>query len=194
MTNSSPAHDSLTLLAPNDQKQWLIDHIPYRVRAVLPGIGMIAPWQVNAEPADKADLITRRCRGDAIWEGRLTSMRWLIMFVGISAKGDKWEPVRPRIHDRDKDVFITRIDGGQTQLFPPGDDARRLAKVWAGCSKATAHPTYRTAHPNVNEPELVTALTLVVEHLQRTIYAKVGKKLVDLVLTEKTPKELLAEW
>jgi len=80
------------------------------------------------------------------------------------------------------------------RLFPPGDDAKALAKVWAGCSKATAHPTNRTSHPKVNEPELRAALKLVVEHLKSTIYAKAGKNLIDFVLTMKTPDELLTGW
>lgn len=127
-------------------------------------------------------------------QGRLARMRWLIMFVGVSAKRVTFEPERPLIHDRDKDVFITRIDGGKMGLFPPGADAKTLAEVWAGCSKATAHPTNRTARPKVNEPELAAALKLVVEHLQGTIYAKAGKNLIDFVRTKKTPKELPAEW
>jgi hypothetical protein len=108
--------------------------------------------------------------------------------------GSNWEPARPSIFDRDKDVFITRIDGGQLRLFPLDDNAKILARVWAGCSKATAHPTNRTAHPKVDEPELAAALTLVVTHLQDTIYAKVGKSLIDFVLTMKSAQQLLAEW
>lgn len=193
MTNSSTPHDSLTLLSPDDQKQWLVEHIPHRVRVILPGIRMTGAWAVNPEADDSTDPIAFRCRGDAIWEGRLTSMRWLIMLVGISATGAKGEPARPCIRDRDKDVFITRIDGGQMRLFPSGDDAKTLALVWAGCSKATAHPT-NCAHPEVDEPELAAALTLVVAHLQSTIYAKAGKSLINFVLTTKSPKQLLAEW
>ena len=121
-------------------------------------------------------------------------MRWLIMLVGISATGENWEPTRPTILDREKDVFITRIDGGQMQLFPAGDNAKILASVWAGCSKATAHPTNRTAHPKVDEPELAAVLTLIVAHLQSTVYTKAGKSLIDFVLTMKSSQQLLAEW
>lgn len=129
-----------------------------------------------------------------MWEGRLAAIRWLIMFAGISAVGDNFEPVRPKIHNRNTDVFITQIDGGHMKLFPNGDNAKFLARVWAGCSKATAHPTNGTAHPEIKERELATALETIATHLQNTIYARAEKSLIDFVLTAKTPQQLRAEW
>jgi hypothetical protein len=187
-------HDALSLLLPEDQRQWLAEHIPHRVRAVLPGIPILGNWKPEWNATIETDPITWRCMGNSMWEGRLTSMRWLIMLVGISAKGDKWEPWRPTVYDKDKDVFITRIDGGQGQLFPFDEEGKKLALVWAGCSKATAHPTNRTSHPDVYEPQLAEPLVIVMNHLQETIYAKAGKSLIDFTVTMKTPQQLLAEW
>jgi hypothetical protein len=195
MKNQYTALSSLPLLLPDDQKRWLIDHIPYRIRAVLPGIRMPGKWAVNLAANAKAGDLPFRCMGDSIWEGRLASMRWLILFVGISAKAGTWAPTRPRPYKESQGVFITRIEGGQMGLFPQtSPDAKTLAHIWAGCSKASSHPTNRIDHPKVNEPELVAALEIVIRHLQNTIYSKAGKNLIDYVLTIKKPEQLLAEW
>jgi hypothetical protein len=194
MTPESNPHDSLPLLSSADQKEWLIEHIPHRVRSVLPGIPMAAPWNMEWNLVARASPIVIRGMGNAIWEGRAAAMRWLTMFVGISASRDTWTATRPSIADKDKDVFITRFDGGKDKLFPFGAEAEILAQVWAGCSKAVAHPTNRTNHPRINELELAQALTLVIGHLQTSIYATAGKNLIDFTLTEKTAKQLHAEW
>jgi hypothetical protein len=143
---------------------------------------MKAPWNIEMGFAPTADSITRRCIGDSVWEGRLGAMRWLILFIGIAEGGGV--PIRPRRHPSGTDVFIDDIQIGAF-VDLESRKAQYLARIYKGCSQASGHPTDATNHPNVNERQLVKALTLVIDHLQRTIYAKNKRNLEFHTLTEK---------
>jgi hypothetical protein len=185
--------DALEPLSEEDKKEWMVRHIPHRIRAVLPGTPMNVEWAIGGH-VDYESMLTWRCEGNSRWEGRLTSMRWLIYFVGVTA-GMKGNATRPLVFDEKTDVYITRFKGAdKTALFPFGKDAEMLAQVWSGCSKATSHPTNRTNHPKVESDELAAALTVVIPHIQKHVYAPFGKRLVDLTMTMKSEDELLAEW
>ena len=175
-------------LGPKDQEDYLVQHIPHRVRAVLADIPAIGAWRlppllvVNTP----TNLIVNRCYGNGVHEGRLTAMRWLVMFVGITYSDATRGPTVYRLKDPLKDVRIDRMDGGE--LFEPHRaDALILAKVQDGCSKATSHPTIGTNHFKVEPPQLAEALNVVVDHLQRTIYGHKKLRLIDEVMRTHGP-------
>jgi len=108
----------------------------------------------------------------------MAAMRWLIYFIGVQGRSKK--PC-PFFLDRDTDMRIDRLDGGETYDLsdPKRPDAVMLEEIWRGCSQATSHPTEGTNHPNVEPPRLAAALTLVMGHLQKTVYAHKGRSLLD---------------
>src|SRR5258708_1253885 len=94
---------------PSDQEQWLVQHIPHRLRVCL----AYSDLQEKLMP-DTADQETRKkigwhCVLTAAFEGRMAAIRWLIEFVGIRDR--KGKPDRPNRHSTD--VSITSIKGGQ---------------------------------------------------------------------------------
>jgi hypothetical protein len=165
------------LLPPDKQLRWLIEHIPHRIRAVLPGLPMSVPWLLTSQKLvleNDADRIAMRCSGNSAWEGRMTAMRWLIMFVGIQEENGVATETRLR---KSTDVRIDFIKGGVTvTLSRP--EALKMARVWRGCSQATSHPTQDTNHPDVREKSLAEALGIVIDHLQRTIYSANGRSVL----------------
>ena len=84
-----------------------------------------------------------------------------------------------------EDVRIDDLDGGELfDLCNPS--ARLLADVWKGCSQASSHATSQYNHPAVSDrKELPDALTIVLNHLQETIYNRAGKKVRDCVLKSR---------
>ncbi len=124
------------------------------------------------------DRISWHCATDSIWEGRLAATRWLIEFVGIKAHNGN-----PAVKEkRGKDVRIDDFDGGSL-LSHTSPEARLLADVWKGCSQASSHATEEYNHPSVDDKtELPAALTIILNHLQSTIYQKAGKNIRDSVL------------
>jgi hypothetical protein len=84
-----------------------------------------------------------------------------------------------------KDVRIDDLDGGKLfDLFSP--HAQLLADVWKGCSQASSHATNEYSHPAVSDQkELPDALTIILNHLQDTIYNQASKKVSDCVLKSK---------
>lgn len=168
----------LQQLPPEKQERWLIEHIPHRIRAVLPGLPMHAPWNLMRkklvlETID--DQIAFRCTGNSVWEGRMTAMRWLILFVGIQEEGGFAIEARLR---KPTDMRIDAIRGGLV-LTPSRPEAQKLALIWKGCSQATSHPTQDTNHPDVSERPLAEALEIVIEHLQTTIYSANRRSLLQ---------------
>jgi hypothetical protein len=80
-----------------EQNEWLVKHIPHRVRAATARLQMEkSPLQVQAlidpEGRDEKDKIYWRCATDSIWEGRLAATRWLIEFVGIKRSEKNGQP------------------------------------------------------------------------------------------------------
>lgn len=168
------------LLGQTIQNQWLVQHIPHRIRAVLPGIPMRSPWFLNLSGHMHLDPFSWRCVGNSMWEGRLTAIRWLILFVGISANR-QLQPIVAEMKHPQFDVRIDRFTGGRL-LSPTTPEGRTLAQVYAGCSKATAHPTEGTNHPDTSEIALAGALHIVLPHLESTIYAANGLDLRNFCL------------
>ncbi len=162
----------LTPVSDAERQKWLTRDIPDRIRACLYELPMPAPWRLPLVSVSHfAPEIG--CLLAGTHEGRMTAMRWLILFVGL--KGDrKWRPVVEEI-ERDTDMRIDRLGGS---LFPVGRaESHRLSKIWIGCSQATSHPTLGTNHPPVDPTALAEALQLIVDHLQRELYAKHGRDL-----------------
>lgn len=156
------------MLGPAEQNEWLVKHIPHRIRAVAAGIQMQPPWYVPIPKfEEKSDPAALHCVWAAIHEGRLAAIRWLIEFLGISEQNGTAVKAQLRgLHD----VRIDSIAGGK--LFPRGQpNAVKLAKIWKGCSQASSHATSGSCHPDVNDEKLAEALAVIIEHLERTIYA-----------------------
>jgi hypothetical protein len=58
--------------------------------------------------------------------------------------------------------------------------------VWKGCSQASSHATNEYNHPAGNDQkELPDALTMILNHLQDTVYNKASKSVSDCVLKSK---------
>lgn len=142
-------------------------HIPHRVRAAwarLPSLtkelspGLTLP----VEPEARNYLIWRRCETDSIWEGRRAAMRWLIEFIGLHG---------PETHS--DSCRITRFNGGRP-FDKVSADGEFLETVWQTCTKATSHSTYQSGHVPLDDAELDRALTLIIDHLDQTIYRAAG--------------------
>jgi len=167
-------------MTPQEQREWLLGHIPYRIRAVLPGIPMKAPWLVQVEPTIMQPRpFPNHCVWAALHEGRLAAMRWLIEFVGIKEKEGHAVNSKSR-SPRVTDAYIDAFPGGI--LFTPSRvDAQILASLWKGCSQASGHATHGTNHPDVSDRRLAEALTVIIAHLEQTIYRANGINLFDAV-------------
>lgn len=153
------------------QKEWLVTHLPHRVRAAMARL----PFQdelLKSISAAEAPEIRVRCDGNAIWEGRLAAVRWLIEFIGV--KEDRsGKPARPK--PRGADSSIVQLAGGRLfDLMAP--EAVFLARLWKGCSQAGSHATHASGHPPVNEAQLDHAMRIVTAHLDATIYASHSRK------------------
>ena len=109
-----------------------------------------------------------RCETDAIWEGRIIAMRWLVELVGLTQ--DKNGNPIAKIQKFPSDFLIQFLPGG-IRISPSSTGATTLAKVWKGSTQRTSHPTYNSSHPPVNEQELQDALAVIVHHLEKTGYA-----------------------
>lgn len=127
-------------------------------------------------PTDQ-DKIFWRCATDSIWEGRLTATRWLIEFVGI--KQDKNGNPAPKRPSR-SDVLLADLGGALLAHDTP--QGKFLADVWKGCSQASSHATSAYNHNPVNENELVRTLTIIIDHLQSTLYQGARENIRDYVL------------
>ena len=157
------------------QHKWLVQHIPHRIRAALPREShqMPHPWTVKMHlPA----LVPVRCIANSVHEGRHGALRWLIYFVGITEQNGK--AIKTRFTTNPTDVWIERFKTGSLfDLNSP--DAVKLALVWRGCTQATGHPTEGTQHPDIREAKMNGALLIIIDHLQKTIYAAQGRSLGD---------------
>ena len=162
-----------------EQRRWLVDHIPYRIRAVLTGLPIDPPWRIPLSSGGmQRDPLANACAWAAIHEGRLSAMRWLIGFIGIKMDRNGGPGASKR--GRDTDTFISDLPGG-VRFDPNADGADTLATVWLGCSQAGGHATHGTEHPDISDTRLAAALFLVLTHLERSIYAKAGINLIELI-------------
>ena len=138
----------------------------------------------DCEPLNASGCRGAPCATDSIWEGRLAATRWLVEFIGIKRDGNG-KATEHKKQKGSKDVRIDNFDGGK--LFDLADpNAQLLADVWKGCSQASSHATNEYNHPAVSDrKELPAALTIVLNHLQDTIYSRAGKQVRDCVLKSK---------
>lgn len=161
-------------MTPDNETKWLVEHIPHRVHASLARL----PLQndIIRDLGKDPRRFMERCDYDAIMQGRLAGIRWLIEFIGLSDYRGK--PDRP--NRKPKDISIIQIQGGkEIDLSLP--EAEKLRKVWLGCSQATGHPTDGSNHPPVDEKALDEATRIIVNHLDSTIYAAAQRRLADVL-------------
>jgi hypothetical protein len=160
-------------------QKWLHQHIPHRLGGALAGCQSISgDWKMPPIPAMSGHPYHVWCLCRAIDEGQRVTMRWLIELVGISGTDPKTGlPNRPTL--RPGTVTLELLGGTSFDLKK--DKAKVLSRVWKGCSQATGHPTTNTNHWPIGDQELATALLLVIDHLQSTLYAPNGLKLFEIM-------------
>jgi len=143
---------------------------------------MPSPWG-NPALEIKPGGRPKYCNDRSVDEGRHIAMRWLIEFVGIAdTRVTKEIPDRPKPKRKKEaqQVMINRFKGGD--LFDnTTTDAKILSKLWKGCTQASSHPTIETGHPDIDPPDLAKGLVIIIAHLEKTIYAKNGYDLLDVV-------------
>jgi hypothetical protein len=169
-SRSKAANEAQTrpLLTSTDVEEWLACHVPYRVRASLTGLALQDEFLPPDADEERRRKIAEHCFKSSAWEGRLVAVRWLIEFIGAAEDPDS-DPMKKK-KTRTTDVVIVQLPG--VEKFPrASDDAKFLFKVWKGCSQASGHPTRATNHPSVDPEKLDKALRIIVQHLERTIYA-----------------------
>lgn len=173
----------------HEQREWICRHIPHRVRAAIARLPMessLLRVQASIDPPRLTDQdeIYWRCATNSIWAGRLAATRWLIEFIGIK-QGKNGKAMRAKKQQGSQDVRIDNIDGGI--LFDvDGAEAQFLADVWKGCSQASSHATNQYDHPSVSDQSaLPAAVTLILNHLQNTIYLRANVNLRDCVLNSR---------
>ena len=153
--------------------------------ARLPMENSLLHVKASTDPERRTDQdeVYWRCATGSIWEGRLAATRWLIEFIRIKRHSNS--KAIEHTKQKAKDVRIDDLDGGK--LFDLSDpNAQLLADVWKGCSQASTHATNEYNHPAVSDrKELPAALTIVVNHLQDTIYSRASKQIGDCVLKSK---------
>ncbi|MEA2711826.1 MAG: hypothetical protein QOF78_4427 [Phycisphaerales bacterium] len=177
------------------QKRWLETEIPYRIRAVLAQMPYL--WALTPNEADplREDYYTirGRCLGDAAWEGRLVAMRWLIEFIGIKRNLADTQAV-PATPDLRRFPFEKRVTdfGSQFHLFnsqgTKAAQAEFLSKIWKGCSQSSMHVTEGSNHWPVEPPDLESALRIVLDYLDATIYSSTGHNALHYAL-KAAPKK-----
>jgi hypothetical protein len=97
----------------------------------------------------------------------MAAIRWLIDFIGIRDKEGK--PARPRRWG-DHDVSITSLPGGR-EIDLSSHEAEFLRRVWKGCSQSSSHATHDSKHFPVDARTLEKAMRMIVNHLNKTVYA-----------------------
>jgi len=186
------------MLSQDDQNRWMFDHIPYRVRVAISRLNDLDDSILGVKafikepvPESQEQAVYRRCETDAIWEGRLTAIRWLIEFVGVKQRRKDGKAIRCDVDQKEgSDVRITHIQGGIFFDLTKEAEAQRLANIWKGCTQASSHAT-NANHLPVDDKTAAEALKIVLRHLQETIYA--GKNLGDYVLTTDPPEKWLGQ-
>ena len=165
-------------LNPEEQDQWLAEHVPYRVRASLTDLDFQNEFMPLDADKQTREKILLHCLQSSVVEGRLAAMRWLIEFVGVA--GDcEGNPKTPD-NRRASDIQITQLGGKQIDL--ESVEAKVLSKVWKACSQASGHPTQGTNHPSLDLKVLNEALRMIIRHLENTIYNSGTRKLQDEVM------------
>jgi len=172
------------LTDPVEINDWLEKNIPHRIRACLAittrlgdRLGGLPEWPIKTDN----ERIARRCETDAIWEGRIAAMRWLIELVGLTRDRNGNPIAKPRNPNNSTDFFLDDLPGG-TLIAQTSTEAPTLATVWKGSTQGSSHPTLNSGHPPVNEPELAAALDVIIKHLGATVYKALGKDVLTVAL------------
>ncbi|MEK6701393.1 MAG: hypothetical protein AABZ53_03955 [Planctomycetota bacterium] len=154
-------------MTPTEEKQWLEEHIPHRIRVMLASTAELSACRTNGEPSFNDDVV-ERCWTDAVWEGRLSALRWLCEFVGVQMGFKSGQAERPKAWPTDTNV--RHLSGGV--LLPlPSPEADLLAKAWKACTQGSVHPTHNSNHPRIDDPERTKAFEIIKNHLSTTVYS-----------------------
>ena len=163
------------LTSKEKQSEWLNQHLPHRLRAGLVGTALLTNLAGTRVSKAAGKELHQRCFHNAAWEGRLASVRWLIEFIGVQWDSRQNKPKVP-LRSGPFDVWIEDLDGGvRFDILSP--EAVELAKIWKGCSQATAHPTDSSNHPDVSQPQLERAMEIIHRHLDATVFKAAGSEL-----------------
>lgn len=148
-------HPPLTdKLAGDTPQQWLSKHLPHRVRVMLAGtkrLNEILPPSANVQEVQQpcqdgpweprqCQMTTERtrqqCEKNAIWEGRLSTLRWFIEFIGARDEANnsksKYEDARlSRLCE------MLHLDPHKLKLSEP--EKEYLERFWQACSRRCVH-------------------------------------------------------
>ena len=125
----------MQLLEDIEIERWLLQHIPYRVRAALAGcLNIEGDWKMPPVSAAFGDAFHICCIGSAVGEGKRVAMRWLIELIGIAGTDQKTGlPNRPTIRFGTVTLEMLGTQSFDVKL----DKAKFLSNVWKGCSQAS---------------------------------------------------------
>lgn len=162
-----------------DSNRWLTEHIPYRIRAGVCASRLMIRY--GLESLDLQTTASGLCYHHAIHQGRMAAIRWLIEFIGIKGKRERGQ-LRAVASDAARNM---RLDFGIGKLGAPyfpteHHSAIKLAEVWESCARAVGHPTEGTVH-DVEDETLASAMELILDHLERTIYAPPKRSMKDVL-------------
>lgn len=171
----------ITPITPADIQDWLFrstptkprNHVPHRIRALWANLASLDQRQKSSPESissTRVQRIRRRCETDAIWEGRIAALRWLIEFIEIKPA--------PK-HEKDA---CKASDFYGAVPFSPGKDLDDLADYWMSCTKATSHATHASGHTDLNDAVFDKARTLICSHLNATIYKNLKTTVEDEAL------------
>lgn len=153
-------------------RQWLVLHIPHRMRILFASTGELDNLRPKGRPS-WPDLIVKRCWTDAVWDGRLVAMRWSCEFVGItmdkSGNPQKHDVSQSKDPRREHDINITALPAGQL-IDVHSDDATVIAKAWKATTQISLHPTHDSNPPPIDDNARSNAFRIIREHLTNTIY------------------------
>lgn len=154
-------------MTPSEEQQWLQEHIPHRIRVMLASTEELSKLRASGKPSF-GDSVVERCWTDAVWEGRLSALRWLCEFVGVQMGFKSGKPEAPKL--RGADINIRHLGGGA--LIPLSSaEAGVLAKAWKACTQASLHPTNNSGHPPIDDAERTAAFDIIKTHLGATVYS-----------------------
>jgi hypothetical protein len=158
-------------LTPEQQDQWLEQHIKTRICAALASVSLVRRMQESLPLSSNSERTQLEFVFHAVWEGRQAALRWLIEFLGV-AQGRDGKPKAPAIQS--DDVRITDLAGG-VPLSISSSEAAELAVMWHAVSKATSHATQGSGHAPIDDIRLERVNRIIIEHLRKTVYSAAGK-------------------
>jgi hypothetical protein len=168
-----------TPLTSQDIQDWLYrstptkpgSHLPHRIRVLWANLASLDQRLHSAPeptPTTPEQITRRRCETDAIWEGRISALRWLIEFIRV--KPSTWPD------------SCSAEDFADYAPFPSGSDAAYLADLWTSCTKATSHSTHNSGHTPLDNAAFDRGRELICAHLNATIYKNTGTSVEEEAL------------